>query len=230
VARSASDRGEARLTAAAPLDAPAPEASLDLEDLAAAPTPPASSGTPSPSPSLTPTPSASASASAKPRASAEPTRTATKRPTRKPTTKAPAPTTGPPSSGGGSSDTVTEVIRLVNVERKAAGCGSLTGDSRLHRSAQKHSQLQADRDEMSHKLDGEAEMGDRVTAEGYRWGGVAENVAAGYRTPASVMDGWMNSPGHKANILNCGYQNIGVGVAKSGKGTLYWTQNFASPL
>ncbi|WP_250007902.1 CAP domain-containing protein [Actinoplanes sp. M2I2] len=122
------------------------------------------------------------------------------------------------------------MIRLVNAERKAAGCSSLAGESRLHRAARKHSERQAAQDTMSHQLPGEASMGDRVAAEGYRWGGVAENVAAGYRTPADVMDGWMNSPGHKANILNCGYKHIGVGLAKSGKGTQYWTQNFASPL
>lgn len=229
VARSSSDDGEARLTATAPLDAPPVDAStgssLDTE-LAADPLPTASPGTASPSPSRT-TPTAKPT-------TARPTSTATKRPVRtkaptKTTAPAPARTTQRPASGG-SSSTVTEVIRLVNAERKAAGCGSLTGESRLHRAAQKHSERQASQDTMSHQLPGEASMGDRVAAEGYRWGGVAENVAAGYRTPADVMDGWMNSPGHKANILNCGYKHIGVGLAKSGKGTPYWTQNFASPL
>ena len=227
VAKSSPD-SESRPASAAPLDA-AP--SFDA-DLAAEPLPPTSSGTASPSPTTTtPAPTAT-TPTATPSASARPTRTATKRPAKAPTkttAKPPAPTTQAPSSPGGSA-TVTEVIRLVNVERKAAGCGSLTGESRLHKAAQKHSTRQATQDTMSHQLPGEASMGDRVTAEGYRWGGVAENVAAGYRTPADVMDGWMNSPGHKANILNCGYQNIGVGVAKSSKGTLYWTQNFASPL
>ncbi|MBL7253466.1 CAP domain-containing protein [Paractinoplanes lichenicola] len=233
VARSSSDeaggKGEARVNATAPLDATT-EATTPVEELAAEV--PTSSPTASPSPTAaTPTPSA------KPTTTARPSTTATKRPTKSPTkrkTTAPAPTktrtTQPPAPGGGSSDTVSEVIRLVNVERKAAGCGNLTGESRLHRAAQKHSDRQAAQDSMSHQLPGEASMGDRVTAEGYRWGGVAENVAAGYGSPAAVMDGWMNSPGHKANILNCGYKNIGVGVAKSGKGTLYWTQNFASPL
>nr|WP_221377201.1 CAP domain-containing protein [Actinoplanes polyasparticus] len=231
VARSSSDDGGARLTATAPLDAPPADASTGSSlgtEPAADPLPTASPGTASPSPSR-------ATPSAKP-TTARPTSTATRRPaktkTKAPTkTEAPAPTrtTQRPASGG-STSTVTEVIRLVNVERKAAGCGSLAGESRLHRAAQKHSERQADQDSMSHQLPGEASMGDRVTAEGYRWGGVAENVAAGYRTPADVMDGWMNSPGHKANILNCGYKHIGVGLAKSGKGTQYWTQNFASPL
>jgi uncharacterized protein YkwD len=233
VARSSSDEGETRLNATAPLDAPADP--TYGTDLAADPLPPTSSGTPGPSvtPSATSTPSTS-TPSAGSSTSARPAKTTTKRPTttrspRKTTAPAPTRTTKAPTSGGDSS-TVSEVIRLVNVERKAAGCGSLTGETRLHRAAQKHTDRQAAQDTMSHQLDGEAPMGDRVTAEGYRWGGVAENVAAGYRTAADVMDGWMNSPGHKANILNCGYKNIGVGVAKSAKGTLYWTQNFASPL
>ncbi|GAA4944533.1 hypothetical protein GCM10025331_34660 [Actinoplanes utahensis] len=121
------------------------------------------------------------------------------------------------------------MIRLVNVERQKAGCSGLSSESRLEAAAQKHSDLQAAQNNMSHQLPGEASMGDRVTAEGYRWRGVAENVAAGYTSAASVMDGWMNSPGHKANILNCGYTEIGVGLAKSSSGTLYWTQNFATP-
>lgn len=187
-----------------------------------------------------PAPSATASLGAKPSAKPSPSATKTSARPKPSTTKktkrpspAPAKTTktSAPSGGGGSvSNRETEVIRLVNVERNKAGCGALTGESRLHAAAQKHSDLQAEKETMSHQLPGEPSMGDRVTAQGYRWGSVAENVAAGYTTAASVMDGWMNSPGHKANILNCRYKHIGVGVKKSAKGTLYWTQNFASPL
>ncbi|MCY1136598.1 CAP domain-containing protein [Actinoplanes sp. Pm04-4] len=232
VARSSSD--DSRTAASAPVDAEPLNATPgpDLEtELAADPLPPSSSPTASPSPSTTTTAKPTPTPTAKPTTAApRPTRTkTTKRPTKSPT-KTKTPTTQPPAPEGGSSDTVTEVIRLVNAERSKAGCGALTGDARLHRSAKKHSDRQAAQETMSHQLPGEASMGDRVSAEGYRWGGVAENVAAGYQTPAAVMEGWMNSAGHKANILNCGYKNIGVGVTKSGKGTRYWTQNFASPL
>ncbi|GAB2608009.1 hypothetical protein Aab01nite_61630 [Paractinoplanes abujensis] len=229
-ARSSSDDKDAQLTAAAPRDvAPAAtEESLPV---------PSSSVSPSPTLTTSPTPAASPSARPTGSATTPATKPATTRPTTKRPTKKPTKTTQPPAPGntgggssGGDSGTVSEVIRLVNAERKEAGCGSLAGESRLHRAAQKHSDRQADQNNMSHQLPGEASMGDRVTAEGYRWGGVAENVAAGYRTPDAVMEGWMNSAGHKANILNCGYKHIGVGVAKSGDGTLYWTQNFASPL
>jgi uncharacterized protein YkwD len=124
---------------------------------------------------------------------------------------------------------ITEVTRLTNIEREKAGCPALNVDLRLQAAAQKHSDLQAAQDTMSHRLPGEADMGDRITAEGYRWSGIAENVAARYASAASVVSGWMGSAGHKANILNCGYKDIGVGLAKASGGTLYWTQNFGSP-
>ena len=225
---------EVRLTAAAPgattaTDAVAtPEAATSLQ--ATAP-----STAPTTSKPAAPLTSASASAAPVPstpaavRPSAEPTLSVTKR-RPKAATPAPASTTKTPSGGGAtSSSTNAEVVRLVNVERQKAGCSGLSSESRLDAAAQKHSELQAAQNNMSHQLPGEAGMADRVTAEGYRWRGVAENVAAGYPNAASVMDGWMNSPGHKANILNCGYTEIGVGLAKSSSGTLYWTQNFATP-
>jgi uncharacterized protein YkwD len=65
-----------------------------------------------------------------------------------------------------------------------------------------------------------------MMAAGYDIGhGWAENVAAGYRTARAVMTGWMNSAGHRANIVNCRYRAIGVGVARAGDGGLYWTQD-----
>jgi uncharacterized protein YkwD len=65
---------------------------------------------------------------------------------------------------------------------------------------------------------------DRAAEQGYE-GGVGENIAAGYPDADAVMEGWMNSEGHRANILNCDYDVIGIGVADR-DGTLYWVQNF----
>ena len=65
---------------------------------------------------------------------------------------------------------------------------------------------------------------ERAAEQGYE-GGVGENIAAGYPDAESVMEGWMNSEGHRANILNCDYDVLGVGVADR-DGTLYWVQNF----
>ncbi len=70
-----------------------------------------------------------------------------------------------------------------------------------------------------------------MTAAGYIWSGAAENIAAGQSTPEAVMKGWMNSAGHKANILNCGLTELGVGYA-AGSGAdygQYWVQDFGSP-
>ena len=62
--------------------------------------------------------------------------------------------------------------------------------------------------------------------QGVSYFSAGENIAYGYSSPEAVMDGWMNSPGHRANILNAGFGRVGVGVVKSG-GRYYWVQNFA---
>jgi uncharacterized protein YkwD len=227
VAGTASGDGEVRLTAAAPGAERTTATGAPAETVEALP-----------DTSPTATPSVSKSAGPSVSASVVPPRSTltTVRPSTQPTSsikrrpRVSTPATSTPASDGTASSSVTaEVIRLVNIERQKAGCSGLSGESRLEAAAQKHSELQAAQNSMSHQLPGEASMGDRVTAEGYRWRGVAENVAAGYTSPASVMNGWMNSPGHKANILNCAYTEIGVGLAKSSSGTQYWTQNFATP-
>jgi uncharacterized protein YkwD len=71
--------------------------------------------------------------------------------------------------------------------------------------------------------------GERVTASGYRWSTYGENIAKGQQTPEAVMTSWMNSPGHRANILNCAFEEIGVGIHDGGGGP-YWTQNFGAKL
>jgi uncharacterized protein YkwD len=122
---------------------------------------------------------------------------------------------------------VTEVVRLVNAARSDAGCSPLRVDSRLATAARLHSEDMAQRNYFSHtSLDGRSPW-DRMTAQGYT-DGSGENIAAGYSTPASVMAGWMNSPGHRANILNCSSTAIGVGVGRNSASTYgtYWTQDF----
>lgn len=147
-------------------------------------------------------------------------------------TRATSPTGGPPSSAqpDPTADTArSEVIRLVNVERAKAGCQALAANTALTRAAQDHSADMANRNYFAHDTLGGGSFASRITAAGYRWSGAAENIASGQRTPASVMESWMNSSGHRANIVNCGYRDIGVGVAANATGTLYWTQDFASP-
>jgi uncharacterized protein YkwD len=79
-------------------------------------------------------------------------------------------------------------------------------------------------------LDGST-IGERAERQGYDWSYVGENIAAGYSSPESLVQGWMNSPGHKANILGADYTEIGIGYAfgaDSDYGS-YWTAVFASP-
>lgn len=153
-----------------------------------------------------------------------------------PTSKAPTSTTKKPTqtgaaNGGGnteSSGPKAEVLRIVNQERAKAGCGPLTANNQLANAAQGHSADMAANDYFSHTSRNGDQMADRVDAAGYRWRSLGENIAKGQQTPASVMQAWMNSSGHRANILNCGFRNIGVGLAFDGNSPV-WTQNFGTP-
>jgi uncharacterized protein YkwD len=132
-------------------------------------------------------------------------------------------TTAPAASGP-----INEVLRLVNVERAKADCSALTIDSRLAAAANGHSADMAANNYFSHTGRNGSQVSDRVEAAGYRWRAVAENIAKGQPTPAAVMQAWMNSSGHRANILNCRYRNIGIGLAYAGRSPV-WTQNFGTP-
>ena len=119
-----------------------------------------------------------------------------------------------------------QVIQLVNVQRTKVGCRALVLDARLSRAAQAHSIDMAKRRYFSHtSLDGRT-FAQRIRAQGYTGSLIGENIAAGYPTPKAVMDAWMKSPGHKANILNCRYRAIGVGSAVGGPYRYYWTPDF----
>lgn len=125
------------------------------------------------------------------------------------------------------------VVRLTNAERKQAGCGPLTVDPRLVSAARGHSQDMAKNDYFDHDSPDGATPGDRISAAGYPWVMWAENIAAGQPDAASVVNAWMNSAGHRENIVNCTLRNIGVGVAPGVKNrstyAVYWTQDFGTP-
>ncbi|WP_232832021.1 CAP domain-containing protein [Nocardiopsis sp. FIRDI 009] len=119
------------------------------------------------------------------------------------------------------SDSATEqVVRLVNAERTDAGCGPLRVDDRLTAAAQEHSEDMDARNYVAHVNPDKETPADRAARHGYRSYG-AENVAKGQTSAEQVMDDWMNSPGHRRNILNCGLVAIGVGEANHA-----WTQVF----
>jgi len=121
-----------------------------------------------------------------------------------------------------------QVATLTNNERQARNLQPLTMDAQLSEIARLHSADMARRDYFDHvNLEGESPA-DRATKRKYKWGAIGENIAAGQPTPAVVVDGWMNSPGHRSNILGQ-YKRIGVGVVRKadGQGTPVWTQMFS---
>ncbi|MEV4433176.1 CAP domain-containing protein [Streptomyces sp. NPDC049585] len=120
-----------------------------------------------------------------------------------------------------------QVVDLVNVQRRAAGCSPVRLNAQLTAAAQKHADDMARRHYFSHTAPDGTDPGKRISAAGYRWASYGENIAYGQKTPASVMNAWMDSEGHRENILNCSFEEIGVGVSTAPDGPL-WTQDFGS--
>ncbi|MCM3804738.1 CAP domain-containing protein [Streptomyces sp. DR7-3] len=140
-------------------------------------------------------------------------------------TSAGSPSATPAGSPSAAATDQQEVVDLVNSERGKAGCEPLTVNEKLTKAAQDHSEDMAAHGDMSHTGSDGSSPGDRIERAGYSWRAYGENVAYGYDSPKSVMAGWMNSSGHKANILNCDFKEIGVGLAQPGN---YWTQDFGT--
>ena len=153
----------------------------------------------------------------------KPATTPTKAPATTPTTTAP---TAPATKPVESSSFETEVVTLTNTYRTANGCGALRIDARLVAAARAHSTDMVTNSFFSHTGSNGSTFVQREVAAGYTTGASAENIAWGYRSPQEVVDGWINSAGHRANILNCGSVAVGVGVAYKADGTPYWTQDF----
>lgn len=114
------------------------------------------------------------------------------------------------------------MVELVNRERARQGCDPVTVDARLTEAATRHSKDMASRDYFSHVTPEGLDFGERIKAAGYPSPG-AENIAEGYRSPSDVMAGWLDSPGHRKNILNCELTTIGVGLDDD---AWVWTQDF----
>lgn len=118
----------------------------------------------------------------------------------------------------------TLAVQLTNVQRALHGCSALRVDSRLRTAARAHSRDMRVRHYFQHETPDGTTPWDRIEAVGYSTPG-AENIARGYATAKAVIDGWMRSPGHRANILNCSLKAIGIGVEYGTRGP-WWTQDF----
>lgn len=127
-------------------------------------------------------------------------------------------------------DLEQEVLRLVNVERANAGLPALTYNWEAARVARYKSQDMIDKGYFAHQSPTYGSPFQMMESFGLRFSAAAENIVKGQRTPAEVMNAWMNSAGHRANILSRNVTQIGVGAAKAKNGTLYWTQMFLKPL
>ncbi len=119
-----------------------------------------------------------------------------------------------------------QVLALTNAERAKEDCPGLRLDTRLRTAARAYSEEMLRYGAWNHVGHDGSDPGDRMREAGYDTsGGWAENIAKGYATPEAVMKAWMNSTGHRQNILNCDLRALGVGVVR-GDGRLYWTQDF----
>lgn len=130
---------------------------------------------------------------------------------------------------------IQQVLDLTNLQRQQAGLQPLKLNQKLNAAAQAHSLDMAQNDFFAHTGSNGSSVFDRVTSAGYNYNLAAENIAVGYATPHSVVKAWMNSPGHRANILYPSLREIGIGFyfldTDPGAATYryYWTQNFGTP-
>jgi uncharacterized protein YkwD len=118
---------------------------------------------------------------------------------------------------------VQRILDLTNIERQRAGSPALSLNSQLVACAQAHSEKMAQQNQLEHQLPGELKLGDRISQAGYQWSAVGENIGWNYQTPEAAIKGWMESDGHRKNLLNPKYKELGVGYSGN-----YWTQNFAA--
>ena len=164
-------------------------------------------------------------------------------PVEKPATPAPAPATPAPTpvekpaapieknDTTVSSSNLTyeqKVVELVNVERQKAGLSTLKMDSAISNVARAKSKDMAVNNYFAHQSPTYGSAGDMLRQFGISWSAWGENIASGQRTPEIVVNAWMNSPGHRANILSNNFSKIGVGYVTNSNGTPYWTQIFTN--
>ena len=119
-----------------------------------------------------------------------------------------------------------QVLDLVNAERTKRGISALTLDSNLSSVATKNSQDMVNKNYFDHTSPTYGSPFDMMKQFGISYRTAGENIAKGQKTPQEVVTAWMNSEGHRKNILNPNFTNLGVGIAKDSKGTTYWTQMF----
>jgi len=119
-----------------------------------------------------------------------------------------------------------KVVELVNIERQKNGLSTLALDSSVSNVARTKSKDMAANNYFAHQSPTYGSAGDMLKQSGINWSAWGENIASGQRTPEAVVTAWMNSEGHRANILSSNFTKIGVGYTTNSNGTPYWTQMF----
>lgn len=125
-----------------------------------------------------------------------------------------------------------EMLARVNAARKKAGAQPLISNSKLDLAAQRHAEDMLARNYFAHQNPEKKTVRERATAAGYDWDRIGENIAEGQFSVDEVMDTWMNSPGHRKNILEPEFKELGVGLAlgQTGRGghRILWVQAFGT--
>ncbi|HEX3127536.1 MAG TPA: CAP domain-containing protein, partial [Thermoanaerobaculia bacterium] len=125
-----------------------------------------------------------------------------------------------------------EMLASVNAARRKAGLRPLTANSLLDKAAQRHAEDMLKRGYFAHQSPSGTTVRERARSAGYEWHSIGENIAFGQTSVDEVMETWLNSPGHRKNILTSAFTELGVGLAMGlgpdGKYQIYWVQNFGS--
>lgn len=132
----------------------------------------------------------------------------------------------PPVNNSNLSQLESEVVRLVNIERAKYGLSPFTASNELSNLARLKSKDMSDNNYFSHQSPKYGSAFDMMKSNGIKYKTAGENIAKGYSSAQSVVRGWMNSQGHRENILNPSFNTLGVGAHTSSNGTIYWTQMF----
>jgi len=126
-----------------------------------------------------------------------------------------------------------EMLTRVNAVRKKEGLKPLRLNSNLEKAAQRHAEDMLARGYFAHESPSGTTVSERARKAGYDWSAIGENLAFGQTSVGEVIETWMNSPGHRKNLLSRNYSELGVGLAlgkgQDGKYQVLWVQNFGSP-
>jgi len=134
-------------------------------------------------------------------------------------------------------DEAGQVLAAVNQQRAKAGCAALVANPRLEAAAQVQARAMAEKNFFGHG--GKGGFAGRIKAQGYRYSLAAENIAAGQKTAAGAVQAWMDSSGHRKNMLNCKLRETGIAMVYQADDAplqgskhpmnYYWVQVFGSP-